>query len=147
MPLATLRPRARRSSVALEEERTWVSFYRRVGHDPAIAREVLEALDADSSMKQAHLALYLSCRESVRRRQARREHDERVAQAVRRASRTLFLDVPQALARRLRRGLDLALACLGPPADTELSQLSHHPGYAPSRDAPDRASRALHSAR
>lgn len=51
MPLSTLRPKPpRRISVATEEERAWISFYRRVGHDSTLADEVLAQLDADAEM-------------------------------------------------------------------------------------------------
>src|SRR5437773_2947556 len=59
-----------RSSVALEEERVWIAFYRRVA-DPAIALEVIQDLDADADLKRTHSALYLSCKESLRRKKAR----------------------------------------------------------------------------
>ena len=58
------------TSVALEEERVWVGFYRRVG-DPAIAAEVIQHLDADADQKRSHPALYLRCKESLRRKKAR----------------------------------------------------------------------------
>lgn len=37
--------RTKRASVASEEERAWVTFYRRIGHDLAIATEVLAELE------------------------------------------------------------------------------------------------------
>ena len=59
-----------RTSVALEEERLWVGFYRRVAN-PAIAAEVIQHLDADADQKRTHPALYLRCKESLRRKKAR----------------------------------------------------------------------------
>ena len=64
----TIRPY--RSSVAVEEEKVWIAFYRRVT-DPAIALEVIQDLDADADLKRTHSALYLSCKESLRRKKAR----------------------------------------------------------------------------
>jgi hypothetical protein len=55
MSLSSTRPKPRRISVATEEERAWISFYQRVGHDAALALEVLAQLDADVEMKRMHL--------------------------------------------------------------------------------------------
>ena len=49
----TVRPYC--SSVAVEEERVWIAFYRRIA-DPAIAAEVIQHLDADADLKRAHSA-------------------------------------------------------------------------------------------
>src|SRR5690349_1533800 len=57
------------TSVALEEERVWVGFYRRVGN-PALAAEVIRHLDADADQKRIHPALYLRCKESLRKKKA-----------------------------------------------------------------------------
>jgi hypothetical protein len=59
-----------RTSVALEEERLWVGFYRRVAN-PAIAAEVIRHLDGDADQKRTHPALYLRCKESLRKKKAR----------------------------------------------------------------------------
>src|SRR5438067_5984027 len=59
-----------RTSVALEEERVWVGLYRHVAN-PAIAAEVIQHLDAEPDLKRTHPALYLRCKESVRKRKAR----------------------------------------------------------------------------
>jgi hypothetical protein len=69
--LRTRLARPYRSSVALEEERLWVGFYRRVGN-PAIAAEVIQYLDADADQKRIHPALYLRCKESLLQKKARR---------------------------------------------------------------------------
>ena len=60
-----------RTSVALEEERLWVGFYRRVAN-PAIAAEVIQHLEGDADQKRTHPALYLRCKESLRKKKARR---------------------------------------------------------------------------
>ena len=72
-----------RTSVALEEERVWVGFYRRVGN-PAIAAEVIQHLDADADQKRTHPALYLRCKESVRRKKARQARVKRIRSFMRR---------------------------------------------------------------
>lgn len=71
------------TSVALEEERVWVGFYRRVGN-PAIAAEVIQHLDADADQKRAHPALYLRCKESVRKKKARQARTQRIRRFMRR---------------------------------------------------------------
>ena len=72
-----------RSSVALEEERVWVAFYRRVAN-PAIAAEVVQHLDADADLKRTHSALYLSCKESLRKKKARQARTKRIRSFIRR---------------------------------------------------------------
>ena len=72
-----------RSSVALEEERVWVAFYRRVAN-PAIAAEVVQHLDADADLKRTHSALYLSCKESLRKKKARQARAKRIRSFMRR---------------------------------------------------------------
>ena len=71
------------TSVALEEERVWVGFYRRVGN-PAIAAEVIQHLDADADQKRSHPALYLRCKESLRRKKARQARTKRIRSFMRR---------------------------------------------------------------
>src|ERR1700675_5006996 len=70
------------TSIALEEERVWVGFYRRVGN-PAIAAEVIQHLDADADQKRIHPALYLRCKESVRRKKARQARTKRIRSFMR----------------------------------------------------------------
>ena len=71
------------TSVALEEERVWVGFYRRVGN-PAIAAEVIQHLDADPDQKRIHPALYLRCKESLRNKKARQARTKRIRSFMRR---------------------------------------------------------------
>ena len=71
------------TSVALEEERVWVGFYRRVGN-PAIAAEVIRHLDADADQRRAHPALYLRCKESLRKKKARQARRKRIRSFMRR---------------------------------------------------------------
>src|SRR5207244_13390374 len=71
------------TSVALEEERVWVGFYRRVGN-PAIAAEVIRHLDTDTDQKRTHPALYLRCKESLRRKKARQARTKRIRRFMRR---------------------------------------------------------------
>ncbi len=81
--LRTRITRPYRTSVALEEERVWIGFYRRVGN-PAIAAEVIRHLDADADQKRSHPALYLRCKESLRRKKARQARAKRIRGFMRR---------------------------------------------------------------
>jgi hypothetical protein len=81
--LRTRITRPYRTSVALEEERMWVGVYHRVG-DPTIAAEVIRHLDADADLKRTHPALYLRCKESVRRKKARQARVKRIRSFMRR---------------------------------------------------------------
>jgi hypothetical protein len=110
--LARVRPRSRRFGTDFEEERTWVTFYRRVGHDAVLAGEVLSQLEADPEMKRDHLALYLCCKESLRNHKARQARNKRVGQFVRWLCHGLFMRPALALRRGLHRGGDLAVECL-----------------------------------
>ena len=124
------RPRAKRFGVEFEEERAWVTFYRRVGHDATIAAEVLTQLEADPEMKRMYLALYLCCKESLRSHKARQARNKRIGQFVRWLCSGLFT----APARLLRRGGDMALECLPEtakePAAPQVRWLTREPEFA-----------------
>ena len=129
-----LRPRARRSGVEFEEERAWVTFYRRVGHDVTIATEVLAQLEGDPEMKRAHLALYLCCKESLRMHKARQARNKRIGQFVRWLCHGLFVAPAQALRRALHLGGDIAVECLPEtvkePAAPQVRKLTREPEFA-----------------
>lgn len=110
--LARARPRSRRFGTDFEEERTWVTFYRRAGHDAALAGEVLSQLEADPEMKRDHLALYLCCKESLRNHKARQARNRRIGQFVRWLCHGLFMRPALALHRGLHRSGHLAVECL-----------------------------------
>ena len=133
------RPKPRRTSVATEEDRAWIGFYQRVGHDAALAVEVLAQLDADVEMKSMHLALYLSCRESLRSHAAREQRNERIGRFVRRTLYGLFVVLPTSVGRKMKRGGDIAVACL-PEADAEpalahVRRLASDPEFGAARGA------------
>lgn len=134
MPPDKPRPRAKRCGVEFEEERAWVSFYRRVGHDVTSATEVLAQLDADLEMKRAHLALYLCCKQSLRMHKARQARNKRIGQFVRWLCRGLFVVPAQAVGRSLGRGGDLAVECLPEtvkePATPQVRKLTQEPEFA-----------------
>src|SRR6266705_2911926 len=89
--LRTRITRPHRTSVALEEERVWVGFYCRAGN-PAIAAEVIQHLDADADQKRTHPALYLRCKESLRKKKARQARAKRIRNFMRRILRGLLRD-------------------------------------------------------
>jgi len=133
------RVRLRRTAIGAEEERAWVSFYRRARKDPAIAEEVLAQLDADAEMKREHLALYLCCRESLRLHQNRQARNQRIGWLVRWVLGGFFIRVPAALRRAWGRGGEMALACLpeagAEPATAQLRRLASNPKVRAARAA------------
>lgn len=136
MSLEKPRSRLQRTSIDTEETRAWVSFYRRVGHDRAIAAEVIAELEADPEMKRAHLALYLCCRESLRLHQAREARNKRVGQFVRGLCHGLLIQPVRTLQRRLRNGRDMAVECLPEvakePASAQVRRLPRKTAVAPA---------------
>lgn len=103
--------KAKRSAVEIEEERAWVRLYRQVGRAD-IAAEVLAQLDADAQARHDHLALYLSCRESLRAHKARTQRNKRIGKFVRQACRVLVAEPLRALGRKTSRAIDLLVECL-----------------------------------
>jgi hypothetical protein len=122
---------AKRFGVEFEEERTWVTFYRRVDHDVALAGEVLAQLEADPEMKRNHLALYLCCKESLRSHKIRLARNKRIGLFVRWLCHGLFMRPALALRRGLQQSGDLAVECL-PMAAREPArpQVRHFPRQA-----------------
>jgi hypothetical protein len=84
MPSERSHSTPKRSGIEKEEERAWVSFYRRARRDAGVANEVLTQLEADPDSKRAHLALYLCCRNTLRRHRARQQRNRRAAQGIKR---------------------------------------------------------------
>ena len=128
------RPRPKRSGVEFEEERAWVSFYRRVRADVAIATEVLAQLEANLESKRAHLALYLCCKESLRMHKVRNARNKRIGQFVRWLCHGAFIVPLQGLRRGLRTGGDIAVECLPEPgkepAVHQVCRLASDPEFA-----------------
>ena len=139
MALEKPRTHGKRSSVAFEEERTWVTFYRRVGRDAAIASEMLAQLDMDPELKHAHLALYLCCKESLRTYKARQARNKRIGQFVRWFCHGLFVAPVHAARRALRQGGSIAVECLPEiakePAVPRVRQLTREAEFAQADSA------------
>lgn len=142
MSLEKPHPRTKRPSIEHEEERAWVSFYKRVGNDLALATEVLAQLDSDPDMKRSHLALYLCCKESLRTHKVRQVRNKRIGQFVRwffsGLFTQLFVQWPSSLGRSLSKGSDIAVECLPEtgkdvgkePAVAKARQLAQEPTFA-----------------
>jgi hypothetical protein len=101
----------KRSAVAIEEDCTWVRFYRQAGNAD-IAAEVLTQLDADAQARHEHLALYLRCRESLRAHKARTQRNKRIGQFVRLGCRVMVAEPLRALRRGAAHAIDLLVECL-----------------------------------
>lgn len=142
MSLEKPHPRSKRSSTENEEEKAWVSFYKRVGNDLALATEVLAQLDSDPDLKRSHLALYLRCKESLRTHKARQARNKRIGAFVRWFCGGLFTQLlvqwPSAWRRSLRQGGDIVAECLPEigrdagkePAMAKARQLTREPTFA-----------------
>ena len=134
MSFEKTRLRPKRSGVEFEEERAWVSFYRRVRADVAIATEVLTQLEADPESKRAHLALYLCCKESLRMHKVRNARNKRIGLFVRWLCHGAFIVPMQGLRRGLRTGGDIAVECLPEPgkepAVPQVRRLASDPEFA-----------------
>jgi len=108
-------PRPKRSNIGTEEERTWVEFYRRGRSDAALAAEVLVQLERDAEMKRHHLALYLCCKETLRREKARQARHKRISFFVRWLAYNLFAQPWRALRNFSSEGRDIAIEILPEP--------------------------------
>lgn len=137
MSVHTFRSHTPRPSVQSEEESAWVSFYQRARHNPAIAAEVLTQLDLDPEMKRAHLALYLTCRESLRLHEARSARDQRIGRGVRWLVDLVSVRTLSGLRRMLGRVADVALACLpggaAEPGKAQVRRLAADPAIRAAR--------------
>lgn len=101
-----------RHSVSREEEKLWVGFYQRIHRDPTLANELLALMKADPIIRRDHLALYLCCRESLRRAQRRHWRDQQIARLLK-----LMLVGPwRACIRLWHRGTHITVLCLSDPS-------------------------------
>jgi len=113
------RHRPKRPSVEGEEEKTWCTFYKRSPQDPALAAEVLKLLDSDPEMKRSRMALYLCCKESVRKDKAKQARNQRIGAFVRRLAAWLFVFPLEVLRRTGRESRDIIIDML-PEAEPPL---------------------------
>jgi hypothetical protein len=68
------------------EDRAWRRLYRDAG-DPAVAEEIVQTLDDEA--RRSHLALYLHCRNTLRKRAARRLTRARIASLIKTIAQTI----------------------------------------------------------
>ena len=141
------RPRPRRSGIETEEERTWVEFYRRVRSDAVLAAEVLAQLDKDAEMKRAHLALFLTCKETIRWEKAREARNKRIGYFVRWLAHVLLVQPLQALRALGGSSRDIAIEMLpepsspARPAPRALNAAADTGASSPGETSPPRRSR------
>ncbi len=141
--------RPNRTSVAFEEEKAWISFYRGVG-DPAVAAEVIQHLESDPEMKRTHPALYLRCKQSQRRHKERQSRAKRIGHFVRLFISTVLISPLMAMRRLMRNGSDIAMECLPEvttePAGRRVKTLAKKPDFASARTAFTREDPAMDGA-
>lgn len=112
----------RRSLVEVEEERVWVSLYRRAA-DPMIAAELVAHLEKSGELRFQHSGLYLRCKHVLRKEKARQVRLRKVSESLRWAVHLVF-GVPFAFALRLLRSMGtILLACLPERNDNAVVQL------------------------
>ncbi|MGK5015022.1 hypothetical protein [Janthinobacterium sp. HLS12-2] len=71
----------RRSLVEVEEERVWVSLYRRAA-DPMIAAELVAHLEKSGELRFQHSGLYLRCKHVLRREKVRQIHLRKIGAGI-----------------------------------------------------------------
>lgn len=94
-----------------EEEKAWRGFYRDAGN-PDVAEEIIKELNADEEMKRAHLALYMSCKQTLRINKSRQARNRRIGQFVRWLAGKLCVAPWRFIFGWMRRGRDVAVECL-----------------------------------
>lgn len=132
----------RRTSIDQQEERVWIAFYQCVGRNPALAVEVMAQLDADPALKQGHLGLYLSCKQSVRLHKERQARNRRIAQLTREILHGLTVRPLFAMKSALQRAVDLIIECATTQASSGRSPGLSSPRTAEPRTKP--ADRPIH---
>jgi hypothetical protein len=130
---------ARPVSVDRAEERAWIGFYERVERDPALAIEIMALLDSEPDSKRRLLALYLSCKQSVRFHKAREARDRRIGELVRLLLRSLIVQ-PLCTARAIAaRAADLIAACA--PSGRTVARPASRSASKPAEPTADTAGR------
>lgn len=131
------RPRPRRTTVEREEESVWVDFYRRIRRDTELAAEVLAQLNRDAELLRAHLALFLCCKETLRRDRRRQARHRRIGAFVRWLVRMLFVMPWRVLRRTGQESRDIVVEML-----PEVEQRSAPPAL-PARKPATAPSKAM----
>lgn len=145
----------RPASADRAEERAWIGFYDRVDQNPSLAIEIMAQLDADPDSKRRHLALYISCRESVRNHKARQARDRRIGELTQFLFGALVLLPLSATRSVTTRTVDLLVTCVaairtlaqpaspraGRPTETDAGRRKVH-RLTPTSSTPDRDGQA-----
>lgn len=131
------RPRPRRTTVEREEESVWVDFYRRIRRDTELAAEVLAQLNRDAELLRAHLALFLCCKETLRRDRRRQARHRRIGAFVRWLVRMLFVMPWRVLRRTGQESRDIVVEMLPEVEQRSAPALpARKPATAPSEVMP-----------
>lgn len=116
-----------RVRLGYEEEKAWRGFYHNV-RNPDVAMEILKELDADAEMKRAHLALYMSCKQTQRIDKSRKARNQRIGQFVRWLADKFCMAPWRVIMGGLRGSRDVAVECLPEvrkePATRQIGQLA-----------------------
>ena len=136
--MSQIRVHQNRNRVRLgyEEEKAWRGFYQHVGN-PDIATEVLKELDADEEMKRAHLALYMSCKQTLRTTKNRQARNRRIGYFVRWLAEKVCVTPWRVVMGWLRQSGDVAVECLPEirkePAARQVGQFSNEVEFAQAK--------------
>ena len=119
-----------------EEDRAWYHLYRRSG-EHAVAAEVVQHLDSDAEAKRTHLALYLRCKETLRKQKVTLARNQRIGSFTRQMMAVLVIAPCRALGALLRYCGAIALEMLPQtrrePAVTRMHHLKDTPELAQAR--------------
>ena len=120
----------------VEEDRAWFHLYRRAG-EHAVAAEVVQHLDSDVEAKRTHLALYLRCRETLRKQKVSQARRQRIGSFVRQMMGLAFIGPFRVLDVISRYCGGVALEMLPEkrrePAVTRMHQLKDDPKFAQAK--------------
>ena len=156
MQQPSVTPVSRTPRRSQEEDRAWAYLYRDAD-DATAAAEVVKHLDCDPEIRRVHTALYLRCKQAIRRQKLRQERDQRIADAIKLTIATVVIRPLRALRSMLFGGGAVALEMLPhsrkEPAVPRLQELRDTPEFAqaiatvPATTATVPASRASKSRR
>lgn len=116
-------PRPSVASVAQQEDNAWAHLYRRAGEAP-LAQQVVEHFDLNPELRRAHPALYLCCRESLRRDKARQARWTRLRKLARRLLAWLRVKPERSAPRRSpAKRFPVEVGARRPPGDGPLGDV------------------------
>ena len=133
MQQPSVTPVSRTPRRSQEEDRAWAYLYRDAD-DATVAAEVVKHLDSDTEIRRTHTALYLRCKQAVRREKLRQERNQRIAGGIKLAIATIVIRPLRALRSMLFGGGAIALEMLPhgrkEPAVPRLQELRGTPEFA-----------------